>query len=308
MRPINARVALALAVLAPLVGGCGQSPIARDKLRNEPPPPDQKVEAPALVKYLNDNAKRVQAVQSTRVAIDAKQGRQAVGLDGMMVCQKPRNFRLTAKALGNPTVDIGSNGEEFWYWISKANPPYVYHCSYRNLATGKVRLPFPFQPDMLITALGIGEYDPDAKYELRQAPKYMELIESATSPAGQPVQKITVFSRYRMDPPNPQVIAHVLKDSRGKLICQATVHRVKKDPGTNAILPTHVTLEWPEQEMKMTLRMDDLAPVAVTADRAARLFQRNALSSYDSYDLARGVVDSPGGVRRVSTLPPLRRR
>jgi hypothetical protein len=308
MRPIKARVGLALALLAPLLGGCGQSPIARDKLRNDPPPPDQKVEVPDLVRYLNDNAKRVQAVQSTRVAIDARQGRQPVSLDGMMVCQKPRNFRLTAKVMGNPAVDLGSNSEEFWYWISKANPPYVYHCSYRNLAKGNVRLPFPFQPDMLITALGIGEYDPDAKYELRQAPKYLELIESTTSPAGQPVQKITVFSRYKINPPNPQVIAHVLKDARGKLICQATVHRVKVDRGTNAILPTEVTLEWPEQEMKMTLRMDDVQAVPITADRAARLFQRNALSSYDSYDLARGVVDSPGGVRRASTLPPVRRR
>jgi hypothetical protein len=104
------------------------------------------------------------------------------------------------------------------------------------------------------------------------------------------------------------VIAHVLKDTRGKLICQATVHRVKVDRATNAILPTQVTLEWPEQEMKMSLRMDDLEAVNVTAEQAARRFQRNALSSFDSYDLARGVVDSPGAVRRASTLPPVRRR
>ena len=161
---------------------------------------------------------------------------------------------------------------------------------------------------MVITALGIGEYDPEAKYELRPAPKYLELIESTTSPAGQPVQKITVFSKYRVDPPHPQVIAHVLKDSHGKLICQATIHKVKVDRATNAVLPTQVTLEWPEQQMKMSLRMDDVQAVPITADRAARLFQRNALSSFDSYDLARGVVDSPGGVRRASTLPPVRGR
>src|SRR5919199_4110500 len=169
MRPITARLGLALGLLAPAFAGCGQSPIARDKTAADPPLPEQKVEIPALVKYLNDNAGRVQAVRSTRLDIAAKQGREQVGLDGMMVCQKPRNFRLTAKVLGSPTVDIGSNGEEFWYWISKANPPYVYHCSYRELATGKVHLPFPFQPDMIISALGVAEYNPEARYELRQA-------------------------------------------------------------------------------------------------------------------------------------------
>ena len=55
-----------------------------------------------------------------------------------MACQKPRDFRLRAKILGTPAVDLGSNDQEFWYWISKVNPPHVYHCSYENLKTGKV--------------------------------------------------------------------------------------------------------------------------------------------------------------------------
>src|SRR5436309_9649894 len=101
-------------------------------------------DAASLVAYLNNNARLVQCVQSTRVAMDCKEGNQAVGVDGMLVCQKPRNFRLKGQVLGKPAVDIGSNDGEFWYWISEAKPvPYVFHCSYEELGRGNVRLPFP---------------------------------------------------------------------------------------------------------------------------------------------------------------------
>src|SRR5262249_57670564 len=101
-----------------------------------------------LVYYLNFNARKVQAVQCNRLEIDCKQGNQGVGLDGLLACEKPRNFRLKAKLLGQPGVDIGSDGDrEFWYWISKAEPPYLYHCSYEEFGRGGVRMPFPFQPD-----------------------------------------------------------------------------------------------------------------------------------------------------------------
>jgi hypothetical protein len=281
--------------------GCNHSPLAR-KENGLPPggPPAARPDEASLVRYLNENAARVQGVQSTNVAIDCKQGKQPIGLDGKLVCQKPRNFRLKAVVVGNPAVDIGSNGDEFWYWISKANPPYVYHCSYKELGTGKVNIPFPFQPDMVVAALGMAEYDPKAKYELREQPKYLELIQDVTLPSGQAAKRMTVFNRNKVDAPQPQVIAHVLTDTKGKLICKATVHQTKLDRESGAILPTKVTLEWPAQDAKMTLSMPDVKGVKLDATRTAQLFQRSDLVRYDSYDLAKQVVDTGGGLRRAS--------
>src|SRR5262249_54514000 len=158
----------------------------------------------------------------------------------------------------------------FWYWISKADPPYVYHCSYRELSTGKVHVPFPFHPDMVVAALGMASYDEKAKYELKAPPRtnYLELIQQTTSPQGQPVQRITVFHRYQQKAPQPQVMAHVLKDMKGKLICQATIQSVQVDRVTKATLPTRVTIEWPEQKLKMTMIMPDAHGVSLTPARA----------------------------------------
>jgi hypothetical protein len=268
-----------------------------------------KLEPARLVEYLNQNADLVKCVQSTRVAMDCKEGNQAVGVDGMLVCQTPRNFRLKGYVLGKPAVDIGSNDGEFWYWISEAKPvPYVFHCSYEELGRGNVRLPFPFQPDMIVAALGMGHYDPNGKYQV-VAPgnkNYIELIEDAVSPQGQPVKKVTVFNKNTVYPERgqPQVIAYVLRDVQGQTICQATIQEVQKKDGV--VLPRRLTLDWPAQKMQMKMSLSDVSVVNnLDPNRAARLFQRSDLSNLPSFDLARRVPDGqPSSLIRASGRTP----
>jgi hypothetical protein len=268
-----------------------------------------KPDAARLVAYLNQNAERVKCIQSTRVAMDCKEGNQAVGVDGMLVCQKPRNFRLKGYVLGKPAVDIGSNDSEFWYWISEAKPvPYVFHCSYEELGRGNVRLPFPFQPDMIVAALGMGSYNPAGKYQVVAPPgkNYVELIEDAVSPQGQPVKKVTVFNSKEVSPERgqPQVIAYVLRDVQGQPICQATIQEVQQKDGV--ILPRRLTLNWPAQNMQMKMSLSDVSVVNnLDPTRATRLFQRSDLGNLPSFDLARRVPDGqPSSLIRASGRTP----
>ena len=243
MRSIIAGLSL-VAVL--LVVGCNVlSPHARDNGRVTTDAPTPKVED--LVRYLNTNARLIgdtDALKCTNLEIDCRADRQTVGLGGWMMCQKPRNFRLQAKVIGQPAVDIGSNNDEFWYWISKNEPPYLFHCSYEALGRG-AKVPFPFQPDMVVTALGIAPYDPAKKYELN-APRgknYFELIERTTAPQGQAIQNVVVFNRNRAVPPEPQVIAYALRDDKERPICIASIKSVQQNRETGAILPLMVKFD-----------------------------------------------------------------
>jgi len=200
-------------------------------------------QAADLVAYMNDNARRVQAVQSVKVAMDCKQGNETpVGIDAMLVCEKPRNFRLKGTALGKPVVDIGSNADEFWFWINdptKGEAP-LYHCAYNDMKTGQARLPFPFNPDMVVCALNIAEYKPDAAYTVRPGRDYIELVEPAKSLQGQDIYKVTVFSRGEATANKPRVLAYALKDKQGKDICSAAVVDTQLNRETGAVLPTKV--------------------------------------------------------------------
>jgi hypothetical protein len=254
-----------------------------------------------LVKYLNENAKlldKSQALRCTNVHIEVRAERGGGGIDGMMLCQMPRNLRLAGKLLGNPFVDIGSNDKEFWYWISKNEPPYLFHCSYEAMARG-ARVPFPFHPDMVMEALGLAQYDPARHYELKKltdkrgVAQAFELSEQTVSAQNQRIVKVTKFNAQRASLPQPQVLAHYLKDERGNLICAAEIRKVQQVGDKGLIVPKEVAFRWPEQKLQMTMQLWNPQVVPVTETMVANGFTRQNLT-YQAYDLATGTLDRAG--------------
>jgi len=245
----------------------------------------KKPTAANLVAYLNDNAQRVRSIKSTEVQIDAKQAGEAIGLEGSLFCQKPRDFRLRAKVAGQPAVDIGSNSDEFWFWISQAKDQdgvaRVHYCSYPDMAAGKARMPFPFQPDMIVAALGMGEYDPTKDYTVNEDAKTFQLVEPAVSAQGDKVFKVTVFNKTQVAPNKPQVLAYVLQDEKGNEICRANVLEVQTVPVDKerpAVLPLRVQLVWKPQQIEMTMRLYNTQTNGIEARQAAKLFSRADLT------------------------------
>jgi hypothetical protein len=249
--------------------------------------------APALVNYLNDNANRVKSVRCASLDLQCSQGLRSVGLSGQMVCQKPRNFRLSAKVFGQQELDLGSNDQEFWFWV-KRGAPYQFHCSHQALAEGRVRqLPFPVQPDWIIEAMGIAPYGPADKYQVVARRDTVELVERTRSPQGQAIRKVTVFRRGRAPAGSPQVVGHLLlDDATGNEICAAEVTQVVVDRGTGAVLPRKVVLRWPAEKIKLTMTLDDVTINGQIA-RPDLLFTRAPLNGVKSVDLAEGRVDAP---------------
>lgn len=274
------------------------------------PPSDPRVwagtpKAHDLVQLVNANARLVSSLECSRLSIDAKVDNQSIGAEGSLACQKPAspgagpNFRMDAVVLGKREVDIGSNGQEFWYWIRQTPQPYVYHCSYADFRAGKAHMPFPFQPEWIVEALGIGEYDPAKTYEVRASGNVIELIERTVNPQGQPVFKVTVFQRGREGV--PRVAARVLRDAKGNTICMARNEEMTRDGLTGADIPYIVRLSWPQEKMELKLTLNKpQVNVAFDAARAAAVFTRQSLNGLPGYDLARG-PDAPrnGDIRQA---------
>jgi hypothetical protein len=262
---------------------------------NDPPPTVKQ-----LVDYLNVCSSRVNSLQSNLVYMDCKANHQSFSLDATLVCAKPRDFRLRGRLAGQSACDVGSNNEEFWYWIKQDDPPYLYHCSYEAMSRGNVRLPFPFQPDMVVAALGMGEYNPDpSRYELKVVKNTLELTENSVSVQGQPVTRVTVIARGSVDVTKgrPQVIEYALRDARGADVCKATVERVVVQRG--AIVPQKVRLSWPAQKMEMALTLNTVTINGIDPQVAQVAFNRSNMP-YKTFDLGRGVPDAPAAtIERV---------
>jgi hypothetical protein len=297
--------------------GCNVAPHRRDL------PPSGGGGAPTatptvenLVGYLNNNAKLLeptQAISCGNVTIDVTADGQKVGVSGKMLCQTPRNFLLSGVVLGNPAVDIGSNDKEFWFWSrelkAQDNRAYLYHCSYDDLARG-TRVPFPFQPEMVVSALGLAQYDATKPYKVNitdegKGHKTILLTEDARSPENKPIQKITVFDYIEQHPPYPQVLQHILKDDQGKVICAANVRSAQKLGANGPIIPKVIDFSWPDQKLRMTMQIHNPSIIPMPPEKAAEKFNRRYLS-HPSYDLAAQAPDA--SVQRAGANSPYPQR
>src|SRR5262249_34013505 len=159
--------------------------------------PSEKPSAPQLISYLNKNAEKIHTLQVRDLDIDVSRkrglGLASFGVDGALVCQQPRNFRLEAYTPGARSLeaDIGSNTREFWFYVKQNDPPYLYHCSHKDVE--RAQLPFPFHPDWIVEALGMAVIPSPENFEVRMDPRgnTIELVERTRSPQGQAVYKVT---------------------------------------------------------------------------------------------------------------------
>jgi hypothetical protein len=293
----NLKAWLGLTVLVSLAGcnpdGSGRINFIRPN--GVTPPPAEVPQTADLVAYLNKNAQAVPGIQSDDVTLTCQQGFSLpVSLGGKLRCQGPRKFRMTGDFLGGREVDLGSNDQEFWYWIKKGDPYQVY-CSYQALQEGKVKkVPFPFQPDWVLEAMGMGNYGPAEKYQLTYDDKSLRLTEKTRSAQGEPVRKVIVFNRNKAVGNQPQITDFLLvDDGTGKEICSCHVTERLIIPNKGEI-PRRFELRWPEQKLKLTIRLDG---VTANSQFAPNAFVRMPLTNVPSFNLATMTVD--GGVQRV---------
>ena len=287
MRSIH--LAIGLLLLGPLVG-CETLSIFNPK-PPEAPMPTTTPSVESLVGYLNDNANRIQSIRCTDVDITASRGIQSFGLRGKMMAMKSRNFYLSATAFGSPAVDLGSNSEEFWFWMSKGEPPHQFFCSYRDYEAGRVRqLPFPFQPEWIMEAMGMGPYGPADKFTLETDAKTLRLVEKTRTPQGNPIRKVIVLNRRPVQAPSPQILAFLLiDDTDGKEIASANIQDIQIDSATGALLPRRMDLRWPAQNAKLALVFNGLN---VNPQLDVASFQRQPLRDVPSINLATMQPDS----------------
>ena len=268
--------------------------LKRDPAQDVAAKPGAAPSATSLVAYLNENANRLHTVKMDDISVDLTTPRDGTfGLRARLYAEKPRNFRMKVIAVGKEEADIGSNGQEFWFWVAKNPEPKQYYCSYKDLEEGRVRsLPLPIQPEWVMETIGMGPYGPADKYtvEADTDGKLLRLVERSKSPQGTMVRKVIVVNRKEVRSPQPQVTAYLLlDDATGQEICSAHILTTTVDRATGAIVPYKMELRMPKEKMKLALKMDGLT---VNGTVPATAFVRTPLSGVDPFNLATGRTET----------------
>jgi hypothetical protein len=163
--------------------GCSMSlPFARNNDLGPALPENAGVEE--IVRRVNANIEHLQAWRSSDLRISGRS--LPVHLTGHIAVEGPRNFRLTAGALGmTDEADFGSNSEWFWFWVRRGEPNYVFRARHDDMEhNDMLRQQIPFQPDWLIEALGVVPIDPKqvTRMEAGETHQTVNLISELLSP------------------------------------------------------------------------------------------------------------------------------
>lgn len=266
---------------------------SQDNFKPDDIVPADQPSAKELVRYLNDQSALIDTFHAKDISVDARvNGESTPDVSGWLICQKPLNFRLTAKFLGMSQIDFGSNSERFWYWIKQSPDQAVVTLSHQDYKNG-TRLPFPFQPEWVLEALGMATYDAEAtNFEVRVLARTFELSEPGKSPQGEPIRKVVILDRRRtLTPPVPRVKAYQIRDMKDQIVCEAKILETKavNISKTESIAAVRkLSLEWPAQKMLMTMTLDSVEiNNTPTPKKVADFFTVPKISGYKEVDLAR---------------------
>jgi hypothetical protein len=261
-------------------------------------PPDGQVQSvEMLVAYLNNNAGRIHTIQADSIDVTASMaGEQPPNLRGKLVATKPDGFRMS---LNGPVglmqvADLGSNRDEFWFWIKGpiGQPAPQYYCRYKDLDKGVAFMPVPFQPQWIMETLGLGPYGPPERYKLEYDDQTLRLVEKTRSPQGIVVRKVIVMKRRAAKAlaGEPQVTHYLLIDDlTNKEICSAHIAQVMVDPTTGAVLPKKLDLVWRERNATLSITMERVAVNGTVPEQA---FVRRPMTGVQSVNLANGPLGS----------------
>jgi hypothetical protein len=299
------RLLLVAAVLAPLTG-CEwmKTHLGRDD-RPKGDGPLPKVQPDQLVTYLNERSSRLQSLNygDVRLVASAK-GIPLPALRGSMAASQPRNFRMTGTggAMG-AKVDLGSNDQQFWVYLDvPTEKPLFVFASHSDFEAGRAPIPggIPFEPDWVMQALGMTTLAPNNQYtasEPDQKNRTYTLRWPAVTPNGLSVVKEIVFDGDAATGNRPQVKRHVIRDTKGKVICSAEVKQAKTVPLSTtdprglplAVQhPTLMVLKWEEQKFEMELELKTgKVNETFTAEETGRWFKRPTVPGVLAIDLAR---------------------
>ena len=322
------RIARALGFLLALglVTGCAWL----DRIKDPKPPGPagalKPKKAEEFVAYLNRQSGYVQSLRYDDVGLKATiPGQPWVPAlrSGMMVAQKPKNFRMQSGfALGGDQLDIGSNSQEFWMYVKQPKPTYLF-CTHADFPKVQEDLPVPFEPDWVMQALGMATYDPARAYdvEISEKNRAYYLRYEDTTPTGQKVVKVTEFAGESTEGAVPQVRKHLIlmhAKTGWQTLMSAEVHKVTVlDAGPDGAtgqraavqVPTDVTLEWPQQKVKLALT---LGKAQLNTREEAVLFSKPAkIDNASPVNLADFRGGTSSGLIRGATpgdLPVERRR
>ncbi len=264
-RNMNHAVAILTLVLLAVTGvGCKTFPWS--KYPSPMPQPRLLPPSPTLeqvIEVVNRNNSRIQSFSSTRASID---GPGFPSLRASVAFERPRRLRLRAETgLTGAEFDLGSNDELFWFWVRRNQPPAVYYCRHDRIAASEALRAMPIDPEWLIEALGVAEFDPALPHQgPTPLPNDRLRIDTIRNTPEGPTTKITII-----DGSQGWILEQHLFDARRRLLASSVAGGHRRDPLSGLVMPTVVRINCPPAQLSMRINLGNVEINRLSGNTAA---------------------------------------
>jgi hypothetical protein len=306
-------ILLALAALG--LSGCAA--LNRGSIPPSPRPiAEQNFDVRKFVAEYNRNAERIESLTAKPtigVAGKVMKGRA----DGRLALVRPRDFKLQLARMGNTLADIGSNDEEFWFWV-QGDDKSLYWCKYDEL--GATPLAVTYRPDWIMEAFGLKPIDAVEADRIKvregQERGTTALVFPATRHGSEVYTRMMIVSNATRRIKEQRIYAGNLQ-SGGKhdnLLAQAEVGRfkeyaagsIKGGANESCYLPESVKLTWKRDQLTLDVLLQDVTINEFESSKIAQFFVEPVVPGYERVNLAELGRGQPGDSRTTvrRTLPP----
>jgi hypothetical protein len=211
----------------------------------------------------NKNASAVKSMSAEPKIVASGDGRRW-RVNGLMALERPRGFRLDLRGTGvGQVADIGSNDQEFWFWVKDNQQKAIYVCNHKDVNASQLAV--TYQPDWIIEAMGLREIDAREAATLAakpgDKPGLIVLTQARHDNHGAMLTKETI-----VDETNGHIIEHRLwAGAKKELLARATVSQYfgmdmkptdEDNPGGRIELPEKFRLEWVADKFALDVTMD----------------------------------------------------
>lgn len=221
-------------------------------------PPSPNMEQ--VIEVVNRNNSQIQSFSANRASIS---GDGFPSLTASVAFQRPQRFRLQAGSAFGTELDLGSNDEQFWFWVKRSQPAAVYFCRHDQFAMSQAKQVTPFEPGWLIEAMGVTEFDRSLPHQMTIMPNGQVRIDTIRNTPEGPTAKITII-----DGSQGWVLEQHLYDVRRRLVASSIASGHRRDPMTGLIMPTVVQIRSPAAQLSMRIDLGNVEINRLSNDRA----------------------------------------
>lgn len=247
-----------------------------------PPAPEVLVAGMSIdqvISAVNLNAARIQSYRTTNASITIPGVPGIPRLSGNIALERPRRLRLTANSLLGPEVDLGSNNDLFWLWVSRNEPPALYFARHDQYAGSEAQRMLPIEPDWLMDALGLAMFEPG---DVHDGPRLLgdgtlEIRSVLNRPTGQKTKRTIIDARRAW------VLQQHIYDAQGALLASAILKDHRYHPEAQVSLPQRIEIEMPATQLRLAI---DVGSVQLNVPATnPELWQLPAIAGFPRVDL-----------------------